>query len=57
MTFLLLMLTSSVCDAITSPAMPYIRVGMPRFITFDTLRQGLYPWHAQDVVLPVKVVL
>ena len=53
----MLMLTSSVCEAMISPAMPYIRVGMPRFITFNTLRQSLYPWHAQDVVLPVKVVL
>ena len=39
---LLLRLTSSVCDAMTSPAMPYIRVGMPKFITFNTLRQGIY---------------
>ena len=53
----MLMLTSSVCEAIISPAMPYIRVGRPRFITFNTLRQSLYPSHAQDVVLPVKVVL
>ena len=54
---LLLMLTSSVCEAMMSPAMPYIRVGMPKFITFNILRQSLYPSHAQDVVLPVKVVL
>ena len=38
---LLLRLTSSVCDAMMSPAMPYIRVGMPKFITFNTLRQGI----------------
>ena len=55
--FLLLRLTSSVCDAMMSPAMPYIRVGMPRFITFKTLRQGIQSSLAQDVVLPVKVVL
>ena len=55
--FLLLRLTTSVCEAMTSPAMPYIRVGMPRFITFNTLGQSIYPSLALDVVLPVKVVL
>ena len=55
--FLLLRLTTSVCEAMTSPAMPYIKVGMPRFITFSTLGQSIYPSLALDVVLPVKVVL